>query len=225
MGAASHLGIRLADYDRSIRAFIPHYEEMLDAAASALLTLDVRAPVIVELGIGSGALARRGLDLRPAARVVGIDADENILATARRRVPRLTTIVGDFQTIDLPACDVFLSSFALHHIRTKQRKSALYRRARNALRPGGLFVNADCCLATSRPQQESDRSAWLAHLQASYSRRKARAFLDAWGREDVYQRLADEIRLLEAVGFTVDLTWRRDSFAVLVARKPSGRRG
>ena len=36
MGVATHLGIQLADYDETIRTFIPGYEEMLDAAAATV---------------------------------------------------------------------------------------------------------------------------------------------------------------------------------------------
>jgi hypothetical protein len=38
MGVAAHLGIRLREYDARIRTFIPHYEEMLDAAAAVAAT-------------------------------------------------------------------------------------------------------------------------------------------------------------------------------------------
>ena len=34
MGAASHLGIDLREYDSRIRTFIPGYDELLDAAAA-----------------------------------------------------------------------------------------------------------------------------------------------------------------------------------------------
>ena len=58
MGVASHLGIKLTEYDSRIRTFIPHYEEMLDVAAAAI---PPRARTIVDLGIGTGALSSRCL--------------------------------------------------------------------------------------------------------------------------------------------------------------------
>ena len=33
MSVATHLGIKLTEYDSRIRIFIPHYEEMLDVAS------------------------------------------------------------------------------------------------------------------------------------------------------------------------------------------------
>jgi tRNA (cmo5U34)-methyltransferase len=220
MSVATHLGIRLRDYDAMIRTFIPNYEEMLDEAASALHLMRRRSPVIVELGIGSGALAERCVAVSPRARVIGLDVDADILALARRRLgPRLTTHSGDFLAAQLPACDVFVSSFALHHVRTRARKAGIYRRCFRALRPGGLFVIADCCLATDRRQRGRDREAWRAHLERTYRPARAEGFLRAWANEDVYFPLADEIDLLERAGFSVDVRWRHRAFAVLVGAK------
>ena len=65
MSVASHLGIAVREYDRRIRTFIPNYAEMLDEAANAL---DASARTIVDLGVGTGALAARCLRHAPAAR-------------------------------------------------------------------------------------------------------------------------------------------------------------
>src|SRR5438552_18564572 len=82
MGVAAHLGIRLAEYDRRIRTFIPDYDEMLEVAAAAV---PARARMLVDLGIGTGALAARCLKIAPRARIVGIDVDHDVLALAARR--------------------------------------------------------------------------------------------------------------------------------------------
>jgi tRNA (cmo5U34)-methyltransferase len=217
MGAASHLGIRLRDYDARIRTFIPHYEAILDAAADALASMGRRAPVMLDLGTGTGSLAARAMKTVPAARLVGIDSDDALLAVARKRLGgRLTTLSGDFQALPLPRCDAITASFALHHVRTRRRKAALYARCFRTIRPGGLLVTADCCLSSSPRLRARDREAWLEHLRRRYSPARAEGFLQAWAREDVYFRLDDEIAMLREAGFTVDVPWRRDSFAVIV---------
>src|SRR5262249_56574977 len=108
------------------------------------------------------------------------------------------------------------ASFALHHVRTRARKAAIYRRCFRALRRGGLFVSADCFVATDRRQRYLDRDAWRAHLARTYSRARAEGFLRAWAKEDVYFPLHDEVALLERAGFSADVRWRRRSFAVVV---------
>ena len=220
MGAAAHLGIKPGEYDKSIATLIPHYLELIDAAASAVDIVARNTPAVVDLGTGSGALLQRILRVRPKARLIGIDADPAMLAAAGARLGRkLQAIEEDFERIRVPRCDVVSASFALHHIPTGQRKLALYKRCCHSLRPGGMLVSADCYLAASSKVQQRHRDAWLEHLKRKYSPRKAETFLRTWAKEDVYFTLDREVELLREAGFAVEVTWRKDSFAVVVGLK------
>lgn len=236
MSAATHLGINLREYDARIRTFIPHYETMLQEAASAL-TLAARPRLVVDVGIGTGALSARVLTVAPRARIVGIDADEDMLAIARRRLgARLTPAPGNFEVLlgdwatsgvarrrqadGRPArVDAMIASFALHHVRTRRRKAALYRHAFALLGRGGLFVSADCYPAADLRLQRRDRAAWRAHLESAYSRKQSAAFFRAWAKDDVHVPLDEEVAMLRAAGFATEIPWRLGSFAVLVALK------
>ncbi len=218
MAVSAHLGIPLREYDARIRTFIPWYEEMLDVAAASTRLHRIRSPMIVDLGIGSGALADRCVRAFARASVTGIDSDPGILAMAKARLGRrLTTISGDFESAVLPACHVIVSAFALHHVPTPRRKAALYRKCRRALRPGGTLVIADCQLAADARLASDDRVAWLAHLNRAYSPAQSRAYLRAWAHEDCYFTLNNELALLQRAGFETDVRWRQHSFAVIVA--------
>jgi ubiquinone/menaquinone biosynthesis C-methylase UbiE len=225
VAVAAHLGIALEEYDRKIRAFIPGYEPMLAAAAAALRRLEVPAPAIVDVGIGTGALAEACLRECPDARVTGIDEDAAVLDVARTRLagqPGAAFVHGSVLDVQLPRCDAIVASFALHHVRTAEQKRALYRACRHALRPGGLLVSADCFTAVSPALQALDRLAWRAHLERSYSTAEAEAFLAAWAKEDVYFPLRDELDMLDEAGLVPDVVWRAGSFAVVAAEKGSG---
>ena len=217
MGATAHLGIKFGSYDATIASLIPHYRELVAAAAGAVDALARTTPAVVDLGTGSGALAAAILKVRPKARVIGIDADAAMLAAAERRLRgRIQAIHDNFERARIPRCDVVSASFALHHIDTGQRKAALYRRCFASLRDGGLLVSADCFLAASRRLQKRHREAWLAHLQKKYSRQKAEHFLRTWAKEDVYFTLDRELELLRDAGFATEVMWRQDCFAVIV---------
>jgi trans-aconitate methyltransferase len=220
MGAATHLGIKPGEYDKAIATLIPHYKELLEGAASAVDILARTTPAVVDLGTGSGALAQQLLKVRPKARLIGIDADSSMLDAATRRLRgNIQTIEENFESADIPRCDVVSASFALHHVPTGQRKAALYKRCFAALRPNGMFVSADCYLAASREMQRRHREAWIAHLSRTYSPKKAENFLRTWAKEDVYFTLDREVELLKQAGFAVEIPWRKDSFAVLVGLK------
>jgi tRNA (cmo5U34)-methyltransferase len=223
MSVARHLGIDLADYDRRIRTFIPHYEEMLDVVAGAVRLTSARQPTIVDLGIGTGALAARCLAARPRASLIGIDSDVDILAAAARRLRRslkkLRLIHGSFARTRLPKCDAMVATLALHHIRTARAKQRFYQRCFRALRPGGVFASGDAFLADDSPVTEQFLVTWRRHMTRSYSTRQARAFLRSWAREDRYFSLGSEGAMLRAAGFRVEVLWRRAPFGVLLGRK------
>jgi len=217
MSVAAHLGIRLSEYDARIRTFIPDYEEMLDVAAAVV---PPQARVIVDLGVGTGALAARCLKSARNARVIALDVDPDILALASRRLgDRATTITRSFLRSALPRCDVMVASFALHHVRTRSAKAGLYRRIHDALGVRGRLVIVDCEPSGDAVQRRAQREAWLAHLRRTYSGARARGLLRAWSREDIYVPLGAELALLDRSGFGTEVVWRRGGFAVISAER------
>jgi ubiquinone/menaquinone biosynthesis C-methylase UbiE len=216
MSVASHLGIRLDEYDARIRTFIPDYEEMLDVAASAVPRGTRR---IVDLGTGTGALASRCLGSARHAHVVGIDADAGILRVAGRRLgARASFVEGSFLRAAIPRCELIVSSFALHHIRTRAAKAGLYKRLRRALRRGGRFITVDCQPSRDDVVAASQMAEWRRHLERRYSARESRQLLRTWSGEDTYVPLDVETAMLRDAGFRVDVLWRKGAFAVLLAR-------
>jgi SAM-dependent methyltransferase len=214
MSVASHLGINLAEYDRRIRSFIPDYEAMLNVAAAAVPR---GARLIVDLGTGTGALAGRCLRQARHARVVGIDLDEGMMVMASKRLgSRATLVRGSFLRADLPRCDAVVASLALHHVRTRTAKAALYRRIRRALRPGGRLVVVDCQPSGSPALAGGQRDEWRSHLERTYSAREASGYFRAWANEDVYVPIDREVELMTRAGFRAEVLWRRGAFAVLV---------
>jgi ubiquinone/menaquinone biosynthesis C-methylase UbiE len=221
----SHLAVTPAAYDRRIRGLIPRYEELVAEAAGALAY--ARRPIrqLVDLGIGTGALARACLGVVPRARIWGIDVDAEMAAVARRRLGRqagrVTIRSASFLNVDLPAADAIVATYALHHIRRRADKQRFYRRCLGALRRGGVLVTGDCFPASSARGQARDFEVWMAHLTRTFgTRARARRVYESWADEDVYVPLADEVRLLERAGFSVEVPWRRSPFAVIAAVRP-----
>lgn len=220
MSVAAHLGIRTGEYDQQILTFIPYYDEILDAAAAGLEALERPAKVVLDLGTGSGALAARCLTRLRGARVIGIDSDPAMLAMAEQRIGRkLSVVVGNFESTDFPSCDVVTASFSLHHIATPATKRRVFEKAFAALRPGGVFVDADSVTNASPRLAARDYDEWRRHLASVHGAAGARKFLRAWAGEDTYFPLDVEVSLMREAGFTVDVAWRKGMFAVLVGRK------
>ena len=217
MSVATHLGIDLAEYDARIRTFIPHYEEMLEVAASAI---NPRSRIIVDLGIGTGALSARCLRTAPQAQMVGIDADVDMLKAAAERLPRNAKFISNsFLRAEIPECDAVVASFALHHVRTRGAKAKLYERIARALRGNGQVLTVDCYPASNVTLARRQREAWKSHLMESYSEAEANNYLEAWSHEDVYVPLDAEMELMHRAGLAAEVLWRKDAFAVLQGKR------
>jgi SAM-dependent methyltransferase len=224
MSVATHLAISPAQYDARIRSLIPLYDELIAEVARALGHASRPVRVVVDLGIGTGALARAGLERVSSARVWGIDADPAMMAIARTRLGplsrRVTMTTGSFLNEPLPSCDAIVASYSLHHIRTSRAKLAFYRRCYHALRPGGVLINGDCAPASTPRGFARDLEVWFEHLEKTFgSRARGRRVYESWADEDMYLPLAQEICLLERAGFAVDVPWRRSPFAVIVGAR------
>ena len=218
-GVESHLQIPVSEYDARIRTFIPHYEDMLACATRAVAALGIERPVLLELGIGSGALAERCVAACPGASIIGIDSDSAMLELARQRlrsVERMDLRTGSFLDVALPSCDVLITSFALHHVPATAAKQQLYAKCRAAVRTGGGLVIADCYRPENELLTDHAMDEWRAHLEHSYSPEESRAYLNAWAVEDTYFALRDELAWLTAAGFRADVLWRQDLWGVLL---------
>src|SRR5215470_19579517 len=82
---AGHLGVAAADYDRTIRTFIPSYERMV---ATVVHWLEGNVPtdgLVVDLGAGTGALGAAVLEALPDVLVELVDIDPNMLEVAAAR--------------------------------------------------------------------------------------------------------------------------------------------
>ncbi len=107
---------------------------------------------VVDVGCGTGALLRRVGRDRPDAGLLGVDPDERMLATARRKAARSRDrAVRDARWVrgyaeEIPAadgtCDRVLSSLMFHHLDPAGR-TAMLAEVRRVLRPGGALVLAD----------------------------------------------------------------------------------
>lgn len=221
MGVASHLRIRLDEYDARIRTFIPGYDEMIEAAALALGALPTSSPHVIDLGTGTGALATRCLQIVPGATMTAVDEDAGMLDLARRRLEThnsdVSFVHASFLDFALPSCDAIVASLAMHHITTMDTKRLMYRRCRAALRAGGLFVSADCFPASAPRLAALELESWRAHLHRTYSPEEAETLFASWAKEDVYFSLADEMMMLRDAGFVPDVVWRTGAMGVVAA--------
>ena len=217
-----HLNVAIEAYDRSIRQFIPGYEEGIARAAEVVAR--VRPRRVLDLGAGTGALAAAMLAREGVGEVVAIDVDGEMLAQARVRLAGFgARAVFREQSFDaaLPRCDAVAASLALHHVPTMVRKREVYARIHSALRPGGVFANADVTMPAEADLREAAFERWARHLVASgIEERRAREHFAEWADEDTYFPLEEELAAMREAGFAAKCVWQDTPFCLVVGTKP-----
>lgn len=147
-----------------------------------------------------------------------------MLDSARERLAiygaRARLLTADYATAPLAApLDAVVSALSIHHLED-DAKRRLFKRIHDALRPGGVFINADQSLGATHDIEDAYQRRWEADVRRSkiaeedFAAAKKRAELD---RSATF---ADQIAWLKAAGFRyADIGWKRHRFTVFYARR------
>jgi tRNA (cmo5U34)-methyltransferase len=208
-------------YDRDRARLVPGYEQFYSAAIE-LLPRDTSR--IVDLGAGSGVFTVWLRQAFPDAHIHLIDFSQPMLDLARTRLgadSNLTYEVADYTTAPLPMdADAVVSALSIHHL-DDDDKRALCKRIRSALRPGGVFINADHIAGPTPGLETLYQSRWLEavrQLGATEQQISDSLFRQT---EDRRSPVKDQLHWLREAGFTdVDCWYKASSFAVLTGKRP-----
>jgi tRNA (cmo5U34)-methyltransferase len=200
---------------------------MLATGVELLAALAPPTAHVLDLGAGTGALSAAVLGGLPGARVTLLDVDTAMLDEARGRLAPFAGRVGfrEASFLDpLPAADAVVASLALHHVHDIDAKTDLYRSIRDALAPGGVFLNIDAAVTDGARLNALIFDRWAARMaEHGMTDAEARGHFAAWAAEDRYFPLDEELAALRRAGFAeVECFWRRGSSAICGALKRSG---
>ena len=207
-------------YDRDRMKLIPGADQFY---GWALRLIPERATRILELGAGSGlftALIRRAF---PNAHIHLIDFSEPMLVLARQRMgedPQLTWQSADYLTADFPTgLDAVVTSLSVHHLED-DGKRALFRRIHAALRPGGVFVNAEQVLGPTPQLEERYKRMWLDEVRSLGATEQQVADSLLRQQEDRCAPVKEQLLWMREAGFTdADCWFKNGRFAVLAGSR------
>ena len=109
----------------------------------ALHQRGIRTGLIVDLGCGSGILARA---LTAAGyRVLGVDISPAMIRMARKAAPEARFVTASLLRFELPDCDAVVSigecvNYTFDADNSRATLTRLFQRVYDALHPGGLFL-------------------------------------------------------------------------------------
>jgi tRNA (cmo5U34)-methyltransferase len=213
-------GATASTYDRDRSRLIPGCDTFYRWAVDLI---PARAKTIVDLGAGSGLLTMLIRDRFPQTQIHLIDFSAPMLALARQRLrddPNLTFSQADYGVEPLPrdVCAI-VSSLSIHHL-DDDAKPDIFRRAFAALKPNGVFINAD---QVAGPTQELDaryRTLWLEQVRVAGATEQQVADSLYRQQEDRCAPVEEQLVWMRAAGFAdADCWYKENRFAVLAGTK------
>ena len=211
------------DYDTQREYIIPEMRQFYNTAVWAAESAGPE-PAILDIGAGTGLLSAYMLQKFPQAHLTLVDIAENMLDMARQRFAgrdNTRFVVSDYSSGDLGGpYDIACSALSIHHLDTEDKRR-LFRRVFSALKPGGMFVNADQADGETPYFRERYLEYWNEFLRSGpMTEGQHREILKRRDTLDRNEKLTDQLAWLREAGFTdVDVVYRNRTFIVTVAKK------
>lgn len=221
----------IATYDLDMDVWHPNRKKMASIVCE-ILPFDRSDNIrFLDLGVGTGYLSQKIIEMFPNSTIVAIDAAEMMIDRAKLRLDeqleQITFITSTFQKLsenNLSGIDAVVSAFALHHL-LREEKLRLFQYIHSIIRSDGWFINCDIFNATD-PAIEAlyrnllyrgtkERTLNLKHQEKTLDN-IAMEYTSKEKRDgDNLLSIAEETHLLTEAGFRmVDCFWKEYREAV-----------
>ena len=214
------------EFDYVIPTLIPFYNEIYNILIDSIPFKSEEAIEILDIGCGTGTLAKILKEKFPNSKVTCVDFSKNMIKIAQRKLIQyqkdINFLVTDFNNITAgKKYDVIVSSFALHHIPTDEQKIRLYKNIFNMLNGNGVFLNADLVLGSNNHIKNMNSKKWKEHIIKYFNQIEVlNELIPKYQAGDNPSVLFNHLRWLDSVGFKeVETIWKYYNFAIYGGRK------
>lgn len=220
-----HFEEEAQQYDGIVKDLIPYYLQMVEAIVNTIPFDNSDSIEVIDLGCGTGTVARAVKNAYPKASLTCLDISGNMLQVADSKLSDAhdtTYINTDFYSFNFSRqYDAVVSSLALHHLVTPEDKRNFYKKIYCGLKAGGIFINADIVLASTDILQQQFMKQWKSFMCRNVSMDEVlNKWIPKYYEEDSPASLADHFKMLKEAGFDiVDVVWKYYNFAVYMAVK------
>ena len=211
------------EYDSQREYVIPQMDEYYGAAVWAAESPE-QNPAILDIGAGTGLLSALMLQKFPGATLTLLDISENMLAVARQRFAGLKNIryiANDYSGGELEGpYDIVCSALSIHHLAPEDKRS-LFGKIFSALKPGGMFVNADQADGETLYFRQRYFDYWNRFLKnGPLNTQEHKEILARRDILDRNEKMSVQLQWLHECGFSdVDVVFKNRTFMVTVAKK------
>ncbi len=206
---------RAGEYDEHMASVLEEYDSFYRNIASPFKKTD--EPVrVLDLGAGTGIELEFIFARAPNARISAVDLSVDMLnklvSKYEKYRSQIKTIADSYLSLELMpnSFDYVVSVMSFHHL-MPEKKIALYKKMRNALDPGGTFVEGDYIVS---PEEEERLLKEFRELRKNNS-----LLEDGQYHIDIPFSEETQFRILKEAGFReVEVIFRTSRSNVIVAK-------
>ncbi|MDR1695092.1 MAG: class I SAM-dependent methyltransferase [Endomicrobium sp.] len=217
----AHFEEEAKEFDSVIQKLIPHYNDMIGALVSVIPFAKDAGFSMIDLGCGTGTVAKEIKNGFPDADVTCVDISPNMLEIAKTKIGSGKYIQADFNGFSFPQkYGLIVSSLALHHLENDSLKFEFYKKIFEALTPDGIFINIDVVLGEDDAIQSAYMEKWKSFMRTNISEREMTdKWLPNYYAEDRPAKLTSHLEMLKKCGFSkTDVVYKHYNFSVYLAK-------
>ena len=212
-----------SQYDEQRRKLIPCFDDFYSIPITVLDTKKEK-PHVLDIGAGTGLFSSFLKEKFPQAKLTLIDISEKMMEVAKirfRSESDVEYVIADYTdyAFESNKYDFIISSLSIHHL-TDEEKRSLYDSLYIALKPGGVFVNADQVLGQTGYIESLYKKDWENKINSNGLTKEEVEAAHERTKLDKMSTLEDQIHWLQQSGFQdVDCLYKYFNFVVLYGRK------
>lgn len=213
----------VAEYDIQINRTLPFYEEMLQQIVDIVALLDLHSIKWLDVGCGTGKMARSSLGILEIEKMVSIDVELEMLKRAQCfcKDEKLEFLQCDIR--ELPYQEMFdvVTSIQVNHYFKMDERMTIIENCYNALRENGTYISFENFAPDSEEGTELYLERWKQFQTANgKTEEEADSHIKRFGRNYFPISIPESVRILKDCGFRmVEILWVSYMQVGILARK------
>lgn len=201
----------VAEYDRQIKRTLPFYEEMFQQVVDIVRILNLQSIRWLDVGCGTGKMARIALDNFDIQKMVCIDVENEMLERAESFCNNEKVEFLQCDVRELPYQEIFdiVTAVQVNHYFKKDERMAAIKKCYDSLEENGIYISFENFAPDSEEGARLYLERWRQfQIVNGKSKVEADLHIERYGRDYFPIMISESIELLRECGFRmVEIFW------------------